>query len=133
MNNTCDVGNGYEGNGWSKYQMLVLQQLKDHNAVLQNLNKEITDMKQLNAVSDAEFKMWKTKITDDVSVLLEKFEEEVQGEEGISKRVARIEREFDFNEHHEAKSKATLALYGSIAMFVLNAIIQAVAIYFKIK
>ena len=53
--------NRYEGNGWSKYQLLVLQQLEDHNTVLQNLNKEVIDLKQQCAVVETENKMWKNK------------------------------------------------------------------------
>ena len=64
MNQNIDnsVGNSYEGNGWSKYQMLVLQQLNDHNLVLQNLNKETAELKQTIAVSEAEAKIWNTQI-----------------------------------------------------------------------
>ena len=53
--------NSYEGNGWSKYQIMVLQQLDDHNSVLQNLNKELVEIKQSMAVSETELKMWRAQ------------------------------------------------------------------------
>ena len=43
---------GYEGNGWSRYQILVLQQLEDHSALLQSMNCDIGAIKQQAAVSD---------------------------------------------------------------------------------
>ncbi len=135
MNTEFDnnIGNSYEGNGWSKYQMLVLQQLKDHNAVLQNLNKEIVEVKQLNAVADAESKMWKIKVMSDLESLRSDVDKELYEEHGMYKRLSKVERDLDLDDHLATKSKATLALYGSIAMFILNALIQIVAIYLKVK
>ena len=51
-----------EHNGWSKYQLMVLQQLEDHTRVLQNLNKEIIAINQSLAVQQAETSMWKAQI-----------------------------------------------------------------------
>ena len=127
------IGNSYEGNGWSKYQMLVLQQLKDHNSVLQNLNKEIIEVKQLNAVADAESKMWKIKVMSDIESLRTDVDKELYEENGLHKRLSKVERDLDLDDHLATKSKATLALYGSIAMFVLNALIQIIAIYLNVK
>lgn len=127
------VGNGYEGNGWSKYQMLVLQQLNDHNSVLQNLNKETAELKQNIAVSEAEMKIWRLQITSDLKSVQEDLDVELYEDNGFNKRISTIEREMDAEDHHNTKNKATLALYGSIVMFVLSTIIQIVAVYFKVK
>ncbi len=35
-----------ENDTWSKYQMLILQQLEDHRAVLENLNKELSNVRE---------------------------------------------------------------------------------------
>lgn len=135
MNQNIDnsVGNGYEGNGWSKYQMLVLQQLNDHNLVLQNLNKETAELKQTIAVSEAEAKIWNTQINSSLKSIQEDLDVELYEDSGFNKRISTIEREIDMSDHHKTKSKATLALYGSVIMFALNIIIQIVAVYFKVK
>jgi hypothetical protein len=125
--------NRYEGNGWSKYQLMVLQQLDDHNTVLRNLNKEIAEIKQSLAVSETEAKMWKTQVDQ----ILKDFQHDVDGilydEKGIGKRLSDIEREIDVEEQANTKNKATWALYGSIAMFVMNIIVQIATAYIKTK
>jgi len=135
MNQHIDnsIGNGYEGNGWSKYQMLVLQQLNDHNLVLQNLNKETAELKQNIAVSEAEAKIWNTQINSSLKSIQQDLDVELYEDGGFNKRISTIEREIDVEDHHNTKSKATLALYGSIVMFALNIIIQIVAVYLKAK
>ena len=123
--------NRYEGNGWSKYQVMVLQQLDDHNKVLQNFNKEIADIKQTIAVSETELKMWRAQTMSDISSLTEDMEHVLYDEKGIGQKVALIEREMDVEEQSNTKTKATWALYGSIAMFIANLVIQVVALYLK--
>lgn len=135
MNGEYDQNNSnrYEGNGWSKYQLMVLQQLDDHNAVLQNLNKEIVEVKQAIAVNEAEMKMWRNQTTTVIEQLQEDVDDVLYDEKGIGQRLASIEREMDVEEQTNTKHKATWALYGSIAMFVANLIVQIITAYFKIK
>jgi len=124
--------NKYDGNGWSKYQLMVLQQLEDHSKLLHNLNKELTDMRQNNAVSEMELKMWKTGLMSSVSDIEESIDFIQNDEKGLINRVNKIEREIDVEEHANIRLKATWALYGSIAMFLSNIIIQLVRVYLKI-
>lgn len=125
--------NRYEGNGWSKYQLMVLQQLDDHNTVLQNLNKEIAVIKQNLAVSETEAKMWKTQMDSSVKSIQTDLDNVLYDEKGIGQRLSSIEREIDVEEQADTKHKATWALYGSVAMFIVNLIVQIVGAYFKTK
>jgi len=133
MNNKFDNNNfnQYEGNGWSKYQMLVLQQLDDHNRLLQNMNKDINEIRQAMAVSDTELKMWRAQTMSTLQTLEEDMEHVLYDEKGLGAKLLTIERELDIEEQARTKWKATLALYGSVIVFIINAIVQLVAVYFK--
>jgi hypothetical protein len=133
MNNKFEQSNinHYEGNGWSKYQLMVLQQLEDHHRLLQNLNKDINELRQANAVSDTELKMWRSQTMITVQKLEEEVDEILYDEKGLNSKVSTIERELNIEEQASTKWKATLALYGSIAVFLLNTIVQIVTAYIK--
>ena len=128
LNDSC-----YESNGWSKYQLMVLQQLDDHTKVLQNLNKEIITINQSIAVQQAENVMWKAQIVSNLKELREEVDKILYDEKGINQRVVTVERELDVEEQTNTKVKATWALYGSIAGVVVNIIIQVANAYFKSK
>lgn len=112
--------NPYEGNGWSKYQLLVLQQLDDHNKVLENLNKELVDLKQNLAVSELERKMWREQITHSIEDLVKKHQFIMYDEKGLSSRLSKVEREMDIEEQTKTRLKATWALYGAVVLFIFN-------------
>ena len=133
MNNKFEQSNinQYEGNGWSKYQLLVLQQLEDHHKLLQNLNKDINEIRQASAVSDTELKMWRSQTMITVQKLEEEVDEILYDEKGLNSKVSTIERELNIEEQASTKWKATLALYGSIAVFLLNTIVQIITAYIK--
>jgi hypothetical protein len=133
MNNKFDNNNfnHYEGNGWSKYQMLVLQQLDDHNKLLQNMNKDINEIRQAVAVSDTELKMWRAQTMSTIQTLEEDVDHILYDDKGISVRLSSIERELDIEEQSKTKWKATMALYGSVLVFLVNVIVQLVALYFR--
>jgi len=133
MSNKYDSNNfnGYEGNGWSKYQIMVLQQLDDHNKLLQNLNKDVNEIRQTLAVSDVELKMWRAQTMSTIQALEKDMEHILYDEKGINSKLSTIERELDIEEQTRTKWKATFALYGSVVVFLLNIIIQLAAIYYK--
>lgn len=112
--------NDYGGNGWSKYQLLVLQQLDDHNKVLENLNKEIIDLKQTMAVSESERRMWREQTTHSIEELKKKIQFILYDEKGIGIRLNKIEREIDIDEQTRTRMKATWALYGAVVVFLFN-------------
>jgi hypothetical protein len=121
----------HEGDEWSKYQLLVLQQLEDHNKVLQNLNKETADIKQSIAVHETEMKMWKTQTTDKIDQIKEDLDTILYDEKGIGHRLSNIERQANIDVQLDSKDKARWAMYGSIAIVVANALIQLVVAYLK--
>jgi hypothetical protein len=133
MNNSFDQNNinHYEGNGWSKYQIMVLQQLDDHNKVLQNMNKDINEMRQSIAVSETELKMWRAQMMSLTQELEENVDHILYDERGLTQKVVTIEREMDIEEQANTKWKASMALYGSIAMFIINAIVQVAVLIMK--
>ena len=133
MNNSFDQNNinHYEGNGWSKYQIMVLQQLDDHNKVLQNMNKDINEMRQTIAVSETELKMWRAQMMSLTQELEENVDHILYDERGLTQKVVTIEREMDIEEQANTKWKASMALYGSIAMFIINAIVQVAVLFMK--
>jgi hypothetical protein len=124
MNNKFDISSsiktGYEGNGWSKYQLMVLQQLDDHNKVLQNLNKEVVDIKQAIAVSEAEQKMWKAQIMELSEDMTEKMDHILYDDKGVTKKIAAIEKSLEIEEKSTLKMKATWALFGATLVFVVE-------------
>lgn len=123
--------NSYEGNGWSKYQILVLQQLDDHNKVLQNLNKEIADLKQTVAVSDMELKMWKIQTMKSIEELDKEVHFILYDEHGHVVRLNDIERALDVEKKAQTKLKAVWALYAAIGMFLVNVALQIFEIITK--
>jgi hypothetical protein len=123
--------NKYEGNGWSKYQVLVLQQLEDHNAVLKNLNQEISNIKQIIAVSEAENKMWKAQVSEDVKRIQNDIDYIVYDEKGVNNRLTIVEHELEIENHYNVKWRATWALYGSLAVFFVNVLLQIFTIFYK--
>lgn len=126
-----DNRNQYEGNGWSKYQIMVLQQLDDHNKLMLNFNKELVEAKQDIAVSEAERKMWQKQISSKVEQMEEDLDNILYGDEGLKKRVEEIERGINVDEQIKTRLKATWALYAAGAMFLINIGIQLADIILK--
>jgi hypothetical protein len=112
--------NNYEGNGWSKYQIMVLQQLDDHNKVLQNLNKELIEVKQSMAVSETELKMWRAQTMLSIEKLTEDVDEILYDEGGLNYKLRALEKTSEIEERVSVKTKAMWAVYGAIIAFLLN-------------
>ena len=127
------LNNQFDANGWSKYQLMVLQQLEDHTRVLQNLNKEIVAINQALAVQQAETVMWKNQITTALKELRDEVDEILYDEKGIGQRIVTVERELDVEQQTDTKIKATWALYGSILVVVSNIVLQILSTYFAKK
>lgn len=125
------LNNQLDSNGWSKYQLMVLQQLEDHTRVLQNLNKEIVAINQALAVQQAETAMWKNQISIALKELRDEVDEILYDEKGIGQRIVTVERELDVEEQANTKVKAVWALYGSVIAVIANAVVNLVAAYFK--
>jgi hypothetical protein len=122
--------NGYEGNGWSKYQILVLQQLDDHNAVLQHLNKELVDIKQNIAVSETESKMWRTQTMATVEQLSKDVDAILYDETGLSNKIRDLQKNNEIDEKTTLKVKAIWATIGAI-ITILASIIPKIVEFLK--
>jgi len=130
-NLTKKSANHYDGNGWSRYQIMVLQQLDDHNKILQNLNKELTDVKQAIAISDAEQKMWKAQIMSSITDIDEKVDDILYSDTGLAKKVSSLEKETIIEKESTSKVKAIWAFYGAIVMFIIDIAVKIFAAFWR--
>lgn len=118
---------------WSKYQLMVLQQLNDHNKVLQNLNKEIIAINQSIAVNKAESEMWRNQTTINLSELRNEVDKLIRNEKGLDQRIVSMEKDILFEEKSDVKSKATWAFIVSVVAVVANVLAQFIIAYIKTK
>lgn len=131
MNQKLNNQNFYEGNGWSKYQLMVLQQLDDHNKVLQNLNKELIDFKQEFAVSEAEYKLWRAQTVVTLDEVSKKLTFILYDEKGLGNRISSLEKDAHAEEQTKLKLKALWALVGALLVFFGNAAIKFIELIWK--
>ena len=124
--------NSYEGNGWSKYQIMVLQQLEDHSEVLHNLNKEIVEIKQTMAVSETELKMWRTSTMSDLKKLENEVDTILYEDSGLSSRVDNLEMNEEVKNRMANKNKALWAGMGAGLACLIDLIIKALSFLQKI-
>ena len=112
---------------WSKYQLMVLQQLADHTEVLQNLNKNVTDHKQTAAVHLAEFAMWKSHVNESIESVQESIDCMLYDEKGVAKRIATIEQQINTENQLDIRSKGDWSSRNTIIIttsVIINLIIQ---------
>lgn len=121
-------------NSWSKYQMMVLQQLGDHTQVLQNLNNNVNDHKQSAAVHLAEFAMWKTQINESITSIQESIDNIMHDDKGISKRVTALEHQHSTENQIDLRSKTnwqSTSAFIVTASVVVNLLIQLFVAFIK--
>jgi len=100
-----------DGNGWSKYQIMVLQQLADHTKLLQALMSEVNSVKQQIAISDIVSKHWRDQADKSIDQLKEDVEFILDDDKGLNSRLRNLE------EHSKIEEKSTMkvkALWGII-------------------
>ena len=131
MNQKFNNQNSYEGNGWSKYQLMVLQQLDDHNKVLQNLNKELIGFKQEFAVSEAEYRLWRAQTMVTLDEVSKKLTFILYDEKGLGNRVSAIEKDAHAEVQTKLKLKTLWALLGALFVFLGNAAIKFIELIWK--
>lgn len=123
--------NDYEGNGWSKYQMLVLAQLQEHKELFKEIVADIAQIKKKDAVDDANFIHWKSNIDKQCREVEEKItsiQVSIGKEHGINDRLDDIEVEHKSNEKADIKIKGFWAAMGGIIIILINIIIKVVEI-----
>jgi hypothetical protein len=121
--------NRYEGNGWSKYQIMVLQQLEDHSEVLHNLNKEMVEIKQAIAVSDTELKIWRQSIMKDVEALEEQMDCILYEDDGVKDKLNKMESEMFYKEKSLNRNKALWAGIGAAVVCILDLFTKFLSVF----
>ena len=112
---------------WSKYQLMVLQQLGDHTEVLQSLNKNVTEHKQSVAVHLAEFAMWKSQINQSIEIIQDSIDSMLYDEKGLSRRVSTVEQQLNTESQIDNKSKDDWKARNTIIVtttVIINLLIQ---------
>jgi len=119
---------------WSRYQMMVLQQLGDHTQVLQNLNSDVTEHKQTAAVHLAEFAMWKAHINENTAILQKTVDDLLHDDKGILKRVTVLEQQQNTETQLELRAKGnwqTMSASVVTLSVIINVLIQLFVAFIK--
>lgn len=119
---------------WSKYQLMVLQQLGDHTEVLQNLNKNVADHKQSAAVHLAEFAMWKLQINQSMESVQDSVDSILHDDKGIARRVSALEQQKTTENQIDLRSKDTWSSRNTLIItssVIVNLLIQLFVNFIK--
>lgn len=111
---------GYQGNGWSQYQIFVLKQLDDHGKFLERVA-------QRNSDTDLMIKMMQKEIEQnkEMMVKLEELLESFVKERSVDKeKVAKLEKEQEFEERLKSKSKLVWGTIGAVVMGIFSILMQ---------
>jgi len=114
------------GNGWSRYQIMVLQQLTDHTKLLQALMSEINTIKQQIAITDIVSKNWRDQADKSIQELKEDVDFILEDETGINNRLKQIEENTKIEEKSSLKMKAFWGVVGGIAVVVIDFAIRII-------
>lgn len=116
-------------NAWSKYQMLVMQQLEDYGKVLQNMNLELSRIRESFAVLEAQTDSWKEhnqEIIEDVKTKILELDQKLESHRTNLKFIEK-ELELDKRIAQHEKTRARWMLIVSLLIALLN----VVAIFIK--
>jgi len=114
------------GNGWSRYQIMVLQQLTDHTKLLQALMSEINTIKQQIAISDIVSKNWRDQADKSIGELKDDVEFILEDEAGLNQRLKHIEETVKIEEKSSLKVKAFWGVLGGIAVVFVDFAIKII-------
>lgn len=118
--------NDGNGNGWSRYQIMVLQQLTDHTKLLQALMSEINTIKQQIAIGDIISKNWRDQADKTIGELKEDVEFILEDEGGINQRVKNLEESVKIDEQSTLRAKAFWGLLGGVIVVVIDLSIKII-------
>lgn len=114
------------GNGWSRYQIMVLQQLTDHTKLLQALMSEINTIKQQIAISDIVSKNWRDQADKTIGELKDDVEFILEDEAGLNQRLKHIEESVKIEEKSSLKVKAFWGVLGGIVVVFVDFAIKII-------
>lgn len=113
-------------NGWSKYEMAVLQRLEDHTRLLQNLTNETNSIKQQMAISDIVAKNWRESVDktmkdlkDEIEFILDENEQK-----SLTHRVMVIEEDKKVENKASLKLKAFWGIVGGGVIILIDIFIK---------
>lgn len=115
-------------NNWSRYQIMVLQQLTDHTKLLQALMSEINTIKQQIAINDIISKNWRDQADKSIQELKDDVEFILEDDNGINKRLKNIEENTKVEEKSSLKIKAFWGLLGGAAVVVVDILIRIISL-----
>ena len=116
------------GNGWSRYQIMVFQQLTDHTKLLQALMSEINTIKQQIAITDIVSKNWRDQADRSIQELKDDVEFILEDEGGINQRLKSIEDNTKIEEKSSLKIKAFWGLLGGAVVVIIDVTIRVVSL-----
>jgi lipid II:glycine glycyltransferase (peptidoglycan interpeptide bridge formation enzyme) len=123
----------YRGNGWSKYQLMVLKQLEDHAKLLDNLNKQYNQISSDNKIAEINFNNWKHELSKEINLINKSVDRistnlseitDLQDKDSIGSRLKKIETEDVFQERLNGKTKALWGMVGAAVVFLGNILVQ---------
>jgi hypothetical protein len=112
--------NDYEGNGWSKYQKLVMAQLEDHTRILDKINSDNNEIKQKLALMEQSTQIWRENITTKITELRNDVDYMWNDEKGFNARIKNLEDSIKIEQQSALKFKGSWALIGGIGVIVLD-------------
>lgn len=116
------------GNGWSRYQIMVLQQLTDHTKLLQALMSEINTIKQQIAISDIVSKNWRDQADKSIGELKDDVEFILEDEAGLNQRLKHIEETVKVEEKSSLKIKAFWGILGGAVVVVVDVVVRVLSL-----
>jgi len=114
------------GNGWSRYQIMVLQQLTDHTKLLQALMSEINTIKQQIAINDIISKNWRDQADKSIEELKSDVEFILEDEQGLNTRLKHIEENTKVEQKSSLKIKAFWGIIGGTAVVIVDFAIRII-------
>lgn len=120
--------NDYDGNGWSKYQIMVLAQLEGHTKLLENLMNDLSGMNKTIAVSENEYKNWQKNVDRELVDIDKKMNFILHDDRGVNSRLRFLEENGRVEEKSNLKLKAFWGIIGGALIVVINILINGLSI-----
>ena len=103
---------------------MVLAQLEGHTRLLESVVTDIATIKQTTAVNENNTVHWRESADERIEDLQTKVTFILHDEKGVNVRLKRIEDSVATAEKVNSKFKAAWALYGAVAVFVIDLAIK---------
>lgn len=121
--------NDYEGNGWSKYQKLVMVQLEDHTRLLEKINADNNSIKQKLALMEQSTQIWREDITIKITDLRNDVDYMWNDKEGFNNRIKILEDNLKIDKESTLKFKGSWVLIGGIGVIILDLLMKTLEFF----